>query len=205
MWLASPLPGLLKMNTVVSEYRLPGNRLLRLVLGDLTQEAVDAIVNAANAQLAHGGGVAGAIVRRGGRQIQEESDAWVRQHGPVTHDKPAVTSGGKLLCRFVIHAVGPVWGEGEEDFKLAAAVRGALEVADERGLGRLAMPAISTGVFGFPKGRAAEVTAAAIEDYFHERTGSGLQEVRITLLDAATVGVFEEALKRRFGAAPARP
>ncbi|MGH2627467.1 MAG: macro domain-containing protein [Anaerolineales bacterium] len=193
------------MNTVVAEYALEGKRLLRLVQGDLTQEAVDAIVNAANAQLAHGGGVAGAIVSRGGWEIQEESDAWVRDHGPVTHDRPAITGGGRLPCRFVIHAVGPVWGVGEEDAKLAAAVRGALQAADEHHLSRVALPAISTGVFAFPRERAAGVIVAAIADYLQENADSGLQEVRITVLDHAGVRVFSEALRRRLGpGAPGR-
>lgn len=187
------------MNTLVAEWTLEGNRLLRLVQGDLTEEAVDAIVNAANAELAHGGGVAGAIVRRGGRQIQEESDAWVRLHGPVTHDRPAITGSGRLPCRFVIHAVGPVWGAGEEDTKLAAAVGGALAVADERHLASLALPAISTGVFGFPRERAADVIAGAIVDYFRDHAASGLREVRITVLDEKSVRAFSGALARRLG------
>lgn len=187
------------MNTLVAEWTLEANHLLRLRQGDLTEEAVDAIVNAANAQLAHGGGVAGAIVRQGGAQIQEESDAWVRQHGPVTHDRPAITGGGRLPCRFVIHTVGPVWGAGEEDAKLAAAVGGALAVADEHHLASLALPAISTGVFGFPRERAADVIAGAIVDYFRDRAASGLREVRIIVLDERSVRAFSEALARRLG------
>ena len=84
--------------------------------------------------LQHGAGVAGAILRRGGPAIQRESDAWVQRHGPVSHAAPAWTSGGNLACRIVIHAVGPVWGDGDEDAKLAEAVTGSLRLADELGL-----------------------------------------------------------------------
>ena len=90
-------------------YTYPSGQRLEIVQGDITGETVDAIVNAANSHLQHGAGVAGAILRRGGYQIQQESLEWVRQHGPVTHAEPAYTSAGKLPCRYVIHAVGPVW------------------------------------------------------------------------------------------------
>ncbi len=123
------------MNRVLLETNLTGGRTLQMVQGDLTQESVDAIVNAANSQLQHGGGVAGAIVRRGGPQIQAESEAWVREHGPVSHAKPAITRSGSLPCRYIIHAVGPVWGEGDEDAKLSAAIHGALAAADRLKIG----------------------------------------------------------------------
>src|SRR5688572_10003455 len=109
------------MNIVLKEFLFPSGQRLQIVQGDLTQENVDAIVNAANARLQHGGGVAAAISRRGGPQILAESDAWVRQHGPVTHTAPAHTGAGSLPCCIIIHAVGPVWGEGNEDHKLSAA------------------------------------------------------------------------------------
>ena len=182
------------MNQVVQEQELPGGRRLQIVQGDLTQEQVDAIVNAANSHLQHGGGVAGAILRRGGPEIQAESEAWVREHGPVMHAGPAYTGAGRLPCRYVIHAVGPVWGEGEEDEKLGAAVTGALQVADRLELSSLALPAISTGIFGFPKERAARLILAAIRRYFAGRPASGLRQVRLTLFDADMVSVFQNAL-----------
>lgn len=178
------------MNEILREKIFPNGRRLQIARGDITLEAVDAIVNAANAELRHGGGVAWAIVRRGGESIQRESDAWVRQHGAVTHEHPAYTSGGALPCRYVIHAVGPVWGEGEEDRKLAAAVRGSLERAAELGLRSLALPAISTGTFGFPKERAAGILFAEIERYLAERPDPSLELVRVVLFDAPTVEAF---------------
>jgi O-acetyl-ADP-ribose deacetylase (regulator of RNase III) len=178
------------MNQIIKESRLPSGQVLQIVQGDLTQESVDAIVNAANQVLQHGGGVAGAIVRRGGAEIQAESDAWVRQHGPVTHAEPACTTAGALPCRYVIHAVGPVWGEGDEDRKLAAAVTGSLRLADRLGLASIALPAISTGIFGFPKERAAALILSAIRDYFQGQADSGLKQVRLTLFDQEMVQTF---------------
>ncbi len=181
------------VNQVIQEIRLPGGQIVQLVTGDLTAESVDAIVNAANANLQHGGGVAGAISRRGGPQIQVESSDWVRRYGPVSHERPAYTSAGKLPCRYVIHAVGPVWGAGDEDRKLAAAVSGSLRVADELGLASIAFPAISTGIFGFPKARAARVTLQAIQEYFSNPPSGSLKQIRLTLVDAATIQAFQAA------------
>jgi O-acetyl-ADP-ribose deacetylase (regulator of RNase III) len=180
------------MNQILQEYRFSSGQCLQLVHGDLTQENVDAIVNAANKYLAHGGGVAAAIVRRGGEKIQVESDAWVREHGPVRHDLPAYTSGGNLPCRFVIHAVGPIWGEGDEDLYLTSAISGALSVADQLKLASIAFPAISTGIFGFPKERAAQVILNAIEGYFARKPESSVKQVRLTLYDQPTLEVFRK-------------
>lgn len=184
----------------MQEHILVSGQRLQIVQGDLTQESVDAIVNAANARLQHGGGVAGAIVRRAGSQIQAESDAWVRNYGPVSHAEPAFTGAGNLPCRYVIHAVGPVWGKGDEDAKLAAAVAGSLRVANRLLLNSVAFPAISTGIFGFPKLRAAEVILNAIRDYFVENPDSSVNLVRLTLFDRASVKAFLEVWeKERFG------
>jgi putative ATPase len=178
------------MNTVQAETAFPSGQILQLVQGDITVETTDAIVNAANKVLQHGAGVAGAIVRSGGAIIQKESDRWVRMHGPVSHAVPAWTPAGSLPCRFVIHAVGPTWGDGGEDAKLAAAVNGSLNVAESLSLSSLAMPAISTGVFGFPKKRAAEVILQAIQDYFSAHTESHLKQIRLVLFDAPTLADF---------------
>lgn len=158
--------------------------------GDITTEALDAIVNAANSTLMHGGGVAGAISRKGGLVIQTESDQWVRAHGPVTHEEPAYTNAGKLPCRVVIHAVGPVWGEGDEDAKLAAAVTGSLTLAEKLELHTVAFPAISTGIFGFPKERAAEIIFRTIDLWLREHPETMLEIVRVTIIDRPTLEAF---------------
>ena len=177
------------MNTILLERKFPSDQTIQIVQGDITSEEVDAIVNAANEYLQHGGGVAWAISKKGGPAIQKESDAWIREHGPVSHAQPAWTSGGLLPAKYVIHAVGPVWGDGDEDKKLSEAVTGSLHVADELKCSSIALPAISTGIFGFPKDRAADIIFSSIENYF-ESNESNLKVMRLTLFDQATVDVF---------------
>jgi O-acetyl-ADP-ribose deacetylase (regulator of RNase III) len=181
------------VNRILSERVLPPGQSLQIVQGDITAEEVDAIVNAANEHLQHGGGVAWAISRRGGPAIQKESDEWIRTKGTVSHAHPAWTSGGLLPARYVIHAVGPAWGEGDEDAKLSAAVTGSLRVADELGISSIAIPAISTGIFGFPKEHAAKVILQAIETYFGENTSSGIKVIKLVLFDQATTLAFLQA------------
>lgn len=178
------------MNIEKRQHTFPSGQRLEMVHGDITTETVDAIVNAANERLAHGGGVAGVISRKGGPEIQRDSYAWVREHGPVPHDRPAYTSAGRLPCRFVIHAVGPVWGSGDEQTKLAAAVRGSLACAAELGLTSIALPAISTGIFGFPKKLAADIFFATIEDYFSANPDACVTLVRLVMYDQPTLDVF---------------
>lgn len=179
------------MNSIIIERKLSSGQTLQIVQGDITIEEVDAIVNAANEHLQHGGGVAWAISKKGGDAIQKESDEWIRQHGLVSHALPAWTSGGSLPARHVIHAVGPVWGETSDDDKnLSDAVRGSLRVADELKCKSISMPAISTGIFGFPKDRAAGIIFKSIEDYFAQNQNSGIEQVRIILFDDSSVDVF---------------
>jgi O-acetyl-ADP-ribose deacetylase (regulator of RNase III) len=187
-----------EMNIVIQEKIFSGGQCLKLVHGDITTEHVDAIVNAANEKLLHGGGVAGIISRKGGPVIDRESRAWVEENGPVQHEKPAYTSAGDLPCKYVIHAVGPVWGSGNEDEKLASAVRGSLEVAQKLVLSSLSIPAISTGIFGFPKSRAAEVIINTIQEYYEKQTDSSLQLVRLTLFDQPTVEIFIKIWQQKF-------
>jgi O-acetyl-ADP-ribose deacetylase len=179
------------MNSILTEHILSTGQTVQIARGDLTIETTDAIVNAANEYLSHAGGVAWAIVRGGGEIIQQESDEWIRVHGTVSHAHPAWTSGGRLPTKYVIHAVGPVWGDGDEDNKLAEAVNGSLEVADELKLVSISFPAISTGIFGFPKERAAHVMFSAIEKYFSHHQ-SGVKLVRLVLFDETTINAFRE-------------
>jgi O-acetyl-ADP-ribose deacetylase (regulator of RNase III) len=185
-------------NRLLAEHILPSDRRFRLMQGDLTIQDVDAIVNAANKHLAHGGGVAGAIVHRGGPEIQRQSDAWIRQHGLVEHDRPALTGAGRLPCRYVIHAVGPVWGEGDEDAKLEAAVRGSLDLATEQGLVSVALPALSTGIFGFPKERAARVITQSVLEFFEDQPLTSVREVRLVVFDRQTADPFRAEFARRW-------
>jgi O-acetyl-ADP-ribose deacetylase (regulator of RNase III) len=183
------------MDTPTFSYTRPDGRILRVVHGDITEEAVDAIVNAANEHLAHGGGVAGAIVRKGGRQIQDESTRWVREHGPVRTGSAAITGGGALKARYVIHAVGPVWGAGNEEALLAGAVTSALSLADENGVRTISLPAISTGIFGFPKPLGAKVIVRAVQEYLDGHPTSSIREVRFCNIDAVTTDLLRDELR----------
>lgn len=181
------------MSQVIREKKFTNSKKLQLAQGDITTEKVDAIVNAANSELMHGGGVAGAISRKGGPLIQQESDAWVRKHGPVSHGEPAFTGAGSLPSKYVIHAVGPVWGEGDEDAKLAAAITGSLRLAEKLELHSVALTAISTGIFGFPKERAAQIIFREVDRWFQEHAETGLEVVRITIIDRPTMEAFTQA------------
>jgi O-acetyl-ADP-ribose deacetylase (regulator of RNase III) len=187
------------MNTILVEHIFPVGQTIQLIQGDITTEAVDAIVNAANERLQHGGGVAWAISQKGGSTIQKESEDWIRQHGRVPHARPAWTSGGHLPAKYVIHAVGPVWGDGDEDHKLESAVKGSLQVADELKCSCIALPAISTGIYGFPKERATGIIFSAIEKYFLESSSTGLKIVKLVLFDQTTVDVFLKSWQTKWG------
>jgi putative ATPase len=187
---------------VLFEQPVGGGRIIRVVRGDLTEERVDAIVNAANEQLAHGGGVAGAISRKGGAVIQAESNRWVADHGPVRTGTAAITAAGALPCRYVIHAVGPVWHGGGhgEDALLADAVRSALELAERYRLASLSIPAISSGIFGFPKPRCARIMVRTVRDYFTGRPEGCLREVSLCNIDRETCDVFLAEAQARLDA-----
>jgi O-acetyl-ADP-ribose deacetylase (regulator of RNase III) len=187
------------MNTVLAERFFATGQTIQIIQGDITIEEVDAIVNAANEHLQHGGGVAWAISKKGGPGIQKESDAWVRKQGRVTHAHPAWTSGGLLPAKYVIHAVGPIWGDGDEDSKLDSAMTGSLRVADELKCSSIALPAISTGIYGFPKERAAGIIFSAIEKYFVDNSSSGLETIKLVLFDQSTVDVFVKSWHGKWG------
>lgn len=176
---------------VLSEKKI-GGKTLRLVQGDITERDVDAIVNAANSHLQHGGGVAGAIVRKGGRVIQEESD----RIGFVAVGHAAVTGAGKLPCRYVIHAVGPRMGEGDEDNKLKNAVHNSLMLASGKALKSISIPAISSGIFGFPKDRCAEILVREAMNYLKENPKSSLEVVEFCIYDDVTVGYFRKEFEK---------
>jgi O-acetyl-ADP-ribose deacetylase len=168
-----------------------GSTTLRLVSADLTERDVDAIVNAANSRLQHGGGVAGAIVRKGGHVIQEESD----KIGFVPVGGAAITTGGGLRARWVIHAVGPRMGEGGEDGKLKKAVASVLALAAEKGLKSVSLPAVSAGIFGFPKERCAEVLVGETASFLKNNAAVSLELVEFCIFDPEAFEFF----KREFG------
>jgi O-acetyl-ADP-ribose deacetylase (regulator of RNase III) len=151
---------------VTSELQ-PGGTLLTLVQGDITQQDVDAIVNAANSSLLGGGGVDGAIHRAGGPAILEECKAIRARQGGCPAGDAVITGGGKLKARHVIHTVGPVWhgGQQNEEEILARAYRSSLLLATENNIRTIAFPSISTGVYGFPIDRASEIAVSTVKEF----------------------------------------
>jgi O-acetyl-ADP-ribose deacetylase (regulator of RNase III) len=163
--------------------------VITFVVGDLTTQRVDAIVNAANEALAPGGGVCGAIRRAGGDEIFEEC---ARLGGCATGDAKA-TGSGRLPAKHVIHAVGPVWsggGRGEAEL-LASAYRRSLEVADELGCRTIAFPALSTGIYGYPAELAAPLAVGAVRELENR-----FDEIRFMFLDDELRQVYERALEQ---------
>lgn len=173
-----------------------GRTVLELAKGDITELHVDCIVNAANSELELGVGVAGAMRRKGGPQVQEECDKIIAERGRIPTGEAAITKGGKLKAKYVIHAVGPIYGEGGEDRKLRNATVNSLRLADQQGLRSIAFPAVSTGYFGLPKQRCAEVMIPAAISYL--KKGSNLERVIFCLYDQETLDTFKETLRRTF-------
>lgn len=169
-----------------------GNKKITLVKGDITEREVDAIVNAANSHLKHGGGVAGAIVRKGGQIIQEESD----RIGYVPVGQAAITTGGKLKAKWVIHAVGPRMGEGDEDNKLKSAINSVLKLASERGFRTISVPAISAGIFGFPKDRCAMILVGETARFLKDHPDTSLETVEFCIFDDEAYKFFKEEVER---------
>lgn len=169
---------------ILKEVSIKGTKI-SIIKGDLTESNADAIVNAANSYLQHGGGVAGAIVRKGGSVIQEESD----KIGYVPVGECGITSSGSLKARYVIHAVGPRWGEGDEHNKLRSAIRNVLTLATSRGFRSIAMPAISAGIFGFPKAECAQIFIEEIASFL-KSSASPLKKIALYLFDEEIIGFF---------------
>ena len=168
-------------------------KTLELHQGDVTLEQVDAIVNAANSRLAGGGGVDGAIHRRGGAEIMAETDAKYPDGCPT--GSAVITGAGNLEAKYVIHAVGPVYSGGRrgEAELLASAYRRCLELAVENGCRSIAFPALSTGAYRYPVDRAARVALSAAIEFLRESSGPEL--VRFVLFDGGTYGAFAAALE----------
>jgi len=176
---------------LITEHKI-NDKTLRLVQGDITERTVDAVVNAANSHLQHGGGVAGAIVRKGGQIIQDESD----RIGYTPVGTSAITTAGKLPARFVIHTVGPRMGEGNEDNKLKNAVISALTLASRKGLKSVSMPAISSGIFGFPKDRCAKILVGESANYLRNNPKTSLEVVEFCVYDDNTMEHFKREFER---------
>ncbi len=171
---------------------------IEIVQDDITKQDTEAIVNAANSHLKHGGGVAAAIVRAGGEQIQKESDDYVKKHGPLAVSEVAVTGAGKLKAKYVLHVVGPRWGEGNEHEKLYRAVQNVLRKADELRLNSISIPAVSSGIFGFPKDQCAEVFFKAITNFLKEHPNTTLKTIRLCNIDEETSRIFLSVFEKNW-------
>ncbi|AND84036.1 macro domain-containing protein [Clostridium tyrobutyricum] len=162
--------------------------------GDITQEDSDAIVNPANDTLQHGGGAAAAIVKSGGIEIQIDSDKLIRNIGLLPTGKAVITYGHNLQAKFIIHTVGPKMGEGNEENKLKKSVLNALNLAESYNLKSISIPAISSGIFGFPKERCAEILLE-VSVQFLSRNDVGLKTIVMCNHDEETYNIFLEKEK----------
>ena len=171
-----------------------GDKVILIKQGDITAETTDAIVNPANSQLLHGGGAARAIAVKGGPVIEEQSRRLIDRIGEVPTGKAVMTDAGRLPCKFVIHTVGPVWGEGDEPEKLRRAVWNVLTLAELYNLRSVSMPAISSGVFGFPKPLCAEILLATAAEFLKQPAVS-LNEVVMCNHDRQTTEIFMAAAR----------
>ena len=174
------------MDLIVGETRLT------LLLGDITQQDVDAIVNAANSSLMGGGGVDGAIHRAGGPAILEDCKAIVAKHGRLPTGEAVITTGGRLKAKHVIHTVGPVWqgGDNREDELLANAYHNSLRAAVENNVKTVAFPSISTGIYGFPIERAAKIAVETVKQFVREN--SLLREVRFVTFSQFDHDIYQK-------------
>ena len=169
---------------------------LSLVQGDITRQATDAIVNAANSGLMGGGGVDGAIHRAGGPAILEECRKIREKIGRLPAGKAVITTGGRLKAKHVIHTVGPVWHDGArgEAELLASAYRESLKLAAENGLKSISFPAISTGAYGFPIEPAARIALETAIDFI--RQNKSIEEIAFVLFDSYSYQVYADTLRK---------
>lgn len=165
---------------------------LQLIQGDITQQKVDAIVNAANKGLWGGGGVDGAIHRAGGPAIGEACKRIREAHGGIETGEAIETTGGRLPASYVIHTAGPVWKQGKEDEEalLAACYQNSLKLAEALDCKSIAFPNISTGVYGFPKDKAAEIAVREVRSY----QAKTLAKVVFVCFDEENYGLYEKEL-----------
>jgi O-acetyl-ADP-ribose deacetylase len=185
------------VNDFVIRLRLDGGKLLDLHgPADITKEATEAIVNAANSYLLGGGGVDGAIHRAGGPAILNECKRIVAQIGTLPAGKAVLTTGGRLTAKYVIHTVGPVYGRGErgEAETLASCYRESIRIADDHAIRSLAFPSISTGAFGYPVHDAAKVAVTASLGAL--ATATHVMHARFVLFDIATLRAYTSAVEK---------
>ena len=176
---------------LIDEIRISNDKIIRLIKGDITEQNVDVVVNPANSYLKHGGGVAGAIIRKGGKIIQTESD----KIGFVPVGSSVITTSGELPCEAIIHTVGPKMGEGNEDFKLSKSIHSSLSLASDNSYKSISIPAISSGIFGFPKDRCANILLdESIK--FLQNNNISIKIIEFCIIDDETLFHFKMKFKK---------
>lgn len=171
-----------------------GNTPITILVGDITDQDTDAIVNAANSSLAGGGGVDGAIHRKAGVRLEQECMDIIDSQYPsgLPPGEAVITSGGRLKAHYVIHTVGPIWrGTSADEATLRACYLNSLSLADQMRIRSISFPSISTGAFGYPVERAAAVAVRAVKDFLNRR--APFEELRFVLYDMATFEVYSRA------------
>jgi putative ATPase len=182
--------------TVIKTLDFPGGRAFAAVFGNLLEETTDAIVNAANGWLAHGGGVAAAISQAAGPELAREGDRIVREHGCVPVGEAVVTTAGRLPFKGVIHTVGPRLGEGDEEGKLVRSLKSAFLRAHERGWNSLSFPAISSGIFAVPAPVCARAYVRAAAEFLRETPETPLRLVRLVLFQGPLADLVKAEMER---------
>jgi O-acetyl-ADP-ribose deacetylase (regulator of RNase III) len=177
-----------------------------IIQGDITRQATDAIVNAANSSLMGGGGVDGAIHRAGGPAILEECEEIVARQGRLPTGKAVITTGGNLRARYVIHTVGPIWhgGDRNEAKLLKSAYHECLKLATEKNLASAAFPSISTGAYGYPIDEAARIAVSTVASFLKEQATS-LKDVVFVLFDSRTYQSYDSAMQAYLDRPDTRP
>jgi len=182
--------------TLVKCIDFPGGRKFEVVIYDLLAEPTDAIVNAANGGLSHGGGIAAAISKAAGSALDDEGNRIVREHGRVAAGDAVVTTAGHLPFRGVIHAVGPRMGDGNEEEKIARALKAAFLRAHERGWSSVSFPGISSGIFSVPHPVCARGYLRAVREFFRDYPDSSVTWLRLVLFQ----GPLLEAVRKELAA-----
>jgi len=167
---------------VIAREEYPGGHAFEVVTGDLLAEPVDAIVNAANGRLAHGGGVAAAIARAAGPALEAEGDRIVAERGTIEVGEAVVTNAGRLPFEGVIHAIGPHRGAGQEEDRLVQALGAAFLRAHERGWASVSFPAVSSGIFAVPLDVCARAYVRAVRGFFAAHPETSVRTIRLCLL-----------------------
>jgi putative ATPase len=180
---------------LIGDRKYQGAGLFQAVIGDLLDEPTDAIVNAANGFLAHGGGVAAAIARAAGPALEAEGEGIVKQRGPIATGGAVATTAGRLRFKGVIHAVGPRLGDGDEEDRIVRALRSAFAIASEKGWASLSFPAISSGIFSVPAPTCVRAYLRGVDDFFAENPASSLRMIRLAVFPGVVADELAKAMR----------